>query len=313
MENFNSRLLSLYPYEKVDIGKFQKVFQVDEEAIQYEINRLLNRYLTWEVGEEVHSGDMVVCSLMSSVDKFQKENIKVIVDSGMFHKSLEHVLIGMHKNEKKTVVLEEGEVQILVKEIQNRVVPNLTNEMVQALNLETVSTIEEYQSYLISEQKQKMVGNDAYHAIKYIMSEVDCNSDLILKQADWKKMAELELAKYRNLSKQMDLVLEQMTKEDFDGKIPVASYFELVTLVQDNAWDTLIHYLIGKYYADQEGYVVSEAEYEQFIEEYIAAWRVTEEQARESQSYELFVVTSYAGCYYQKVKKYVEERIYVEA
>jgi FKBP-type peptidyl-prolyl cis-trans isomerase (trigger factor) len=305
-----SRIVKVYDYKNVDISSFQKVFNPNEDALLYELNRLVQKHISWAEGEEVHAGDMVVCSLQSDIQKFNKENIKFVVDSGMFHRELEKALIGMKKNVKKTIVLDNATVIIEVKAVTYRIVPPITNEMVQALSITDVTTVETYRNYLIQEQKKNSVFEDSYPAVSYVMELADAKSDLILKQTDWNKIVELELERNRVLAKQEELILEEMTKEDFVGKIPVASYQELVALVQRNAWDTLIHYLLGLYYAGQDGYSPDKEAYLEFIKEYAKSWNISEDQAKKSNVFEYYQITSYCGYYYKKIQEHVYEIFY---
>lgn len=308
-----SRAENIYEYDQVDIARFQEVFEPNEEAIRYEMNRLINKYITWAEGEEVRSLDMAVCALESSVARFQKEKIKLVVGSGMFHKELEDSIVGMKKGESKRISLGEGIVEVTVISVTNRIAPEITDEMVETLQIEGVKTVKDYRDHLVGEQKKELASDKSYDAIQYVMEEVARKSDLILKHEDWTHMAELELGRYRALASQEGLKIEEMTEKEFDGKIPVTSYHELVALVQHNAWNTLTQYVLGIHYAKLDQYEPDEQEYDEFIKEYMEIWHTTEEDAKASNTYQHFVVNCYTGHYYNKVRNYVEEHLLLEA
>lgn len=68
-----SRIISVYDYNKVNLAAFQQPFHVDKEKIDREILHLQNRYTKWVTGGVVGEGDMALCSLKSDCERFQKK------------------------------------------------------------------------------------------------------------------------------------------------------------------------------------------------------------------------------------------------
>ena len=97
-------------------------------------------------------------------------------------------------------------------------------------------------------------------------------SAFVLCKADWKQAVERELDRCRAIARQSGMVLEQMTPEQFAGNIPVKSYAELVAMTQDTCFDSLRCCLLGRHYAQNDGFAVTEAGYAAFLQDYAATW-----------------------------------------
>lgn len=304
-----SRIISLYDYNNIDLSPYVKKFIVNERAIQDEISNIQNKGSKWESGVKVCKSDIVVCSLKSENPKFNKEKIKIVVGSGMFDSELENKLVGMVKGENKSIKINDELVYVEINDITHRVVAPFDDEVVASLGIEGVRTTTDFRNHLINQQKTEYIKEIEYPAIQFAVSEVLTKSDVVVKKQEWKAAIEMELSKYKALSSLEGLVLEEMKDKDFDGKIPVKSYHELIAMVQLNNWDTVSEYLIGKVYAERKGYCPNEEDYEKYIKEYMEFWGGTEEEARKITTYDYFVFTSYTGCFYNEIREYVEKNI----
>jgi len=170
-----------------------------------------------------------------------------------------------------------------------------------------VHTVAAYRAYLLEQQKAAAFQEDSYDALNHLMLEVISGSEFVLDREDWAEAINRELDRCRTLCRQEGMVLEEMTPEQFRGRIPVKSYHELVAMLQYDGWDSLCRYLLGCWYAQTDGFQAGEADYEAFIEDYAKTWHVSVENAREANPYETFIFNEYAGHTYTVLKKYIRE------
>jgi len=298
-----SRVLRSKDYRELTVEL--KPFEPDEAALAAELRRLANPYIRWEAGETVSKGDQVVCRLASDCPKFHREQLRFVAGSGMFHRELEALSIGMTVGETRTAALPEGSVALTLTGVMNRVVPALSDAMVEKLGLEGVRTIADYRARLLAEQKEAAFQESSYEPLNTLLDEVIGGSEFVLCREDWAAVVELELNRCRALCRQEGMVLEEMTPEQFEGRIPVKSYYELVAMVQDNSWDRLCRYLLGRRYAEADGFQTGEADYEEFLAEYVRDWHVSEKEAREANTYENFTFNQYANHVYDVLAAYL--------
>lgn len=302
-----SRVLRAKDYREVDVKPLLKPFAPDEAALEAELRRLTNPYIRWEDGTTVSPGDQVVCRLASDCPRFQREKVRFVAGSGMFHKELEDMSTGMEVGETREAVLPEGKVSLTLTGVMNRVVPEASDEMVEKLGLEGVHTVAAYRAYLLEQQKEAAFQEDSYDALNHLMREVISGSEFVLDREDWEEPINRELDRCRTLCRQEGMTLEEMTPEQFQGRIPVKSYHELVAMLQYDGWDNLCRYLLGCRYAETDGFHSGEAEYEAFIADYAKTWRVCAENAREANPFESFIFNEYAGHAYTVLKNYIRE------
>ena len=106
--------------------------------------------------------------------------------------------------------------------------------------------------------------------------------------------------------------LETMTPEEFEGKMPFSSYHELFASVQNDSWDRLCGYLLGREYAEKDGVGYTMEQYRDDMEEYVKFWHETKENAEKINTYEYSEIMFYVNYYYNKVKEYVTENFFKE-
>lgn len=302
--DMRSRALHVMDYRDVPLEIVP--FQTDEQALQRELQRLANPYIQWKAGNTVSTGDLVVCKLQSDCPRFQKESVRFIAGSGMFQREVEMAAVGLSVGETAYAHLSEGDVTVTLLSVQNRVIPALTDEMVQALDLDGVRTLEDYRQYLLNAQRDKAFDDASYALLEQLFQGVCQGSEFVLCKEDWETAVNLELNRCRVLSKREGMVLEKMTPQEFEGRIPVQSYHELVAMVQQSSWDSLCRYLLGRYYAGQDGFSVDEASYQAYVEQTCQETGETPEQVQEVHPWPLYEFNSYCMHTYRVWTEYLK-------
>lgn len=290
-----SRVLKALDYRSVDLGGMLKPFQPDAGALEAEVRRLTNPYVRWEKGGAAARGDLVACRLESACPRFSKESVRFAAGSGMFHKELEALSIGMAAGETREIELPEGRVALTVREVTRRAAPEPDDAMARALGLEGVSNLEEYRAYLLEQQKEKYLEEATWEPYQYLRKRMLEETEFVIDKADWLSGVARKLERCRVLFAHEGIDMEKATEQDFSGRIPVKSYHELVAMLQSEEWDILLMHLLGKYYAQSDGFTVTEADYEKYVADYAKMWHTTQEAAREVDPYDSFVYSEYGN------------------
>lgn len=307
-----SKVLSFAEYDQVDISMYKQIFTLDEKAYKKEMDFIKNKNSTWEEAGEVTDGALIVCDMESANPFFSRENLKIMVGQGFFHKKLEAMCVGLKKGVAGVLDVDGEKVTVTVRSIQQKKIPVITDGMIEALGIEGVSDVEQYEARLIREQKKKIAENEGYEAVQYVMNKVFETSTFDLKKADWKEMTDHEIKRLKEISREQGLNLETMTPEDFEGKMPFSSYHELFASVQNDSWDRLCGYLLGREYAEKDGVRYTMEQYRDDMEEYVKFWHETKENAEKINTYEYSEIMFYVNYYYNKVKEYVTENFFKE-
>ena len=207
-----SKVLSFAEYDQVDISMYKKVFKLDEKAYKKEIDFIKNKNSIWEETGEVTYGAFIVCDMESANPFFNRENLKIMVGQGFFHKKLEAMCVGLKKGTAGVLDVDGEKVTVTVRSIQQKKSPVITDEMIKDLGIEGVSNVEQYEAHLIREQKKKIAENEGYEAVQYVMDKVFEASTFDLKKADWKEMTDHEIKRLKAISREQGLNLETMTR-----------------------------------------------------------------------------------------------------
>ena len=167
-----SKVLSFAEYDQVDISMYKKVFKLDEKAYKKEMDFIKNKNSTWEEAGEVTDGALIVCDMESANPFFSREDLKIMVGQGFFHKKLEAMCVGLKKGTAGVLDVDGERVTVTVRSIQQKKIPVITDGMIEALGIEGMSNVEQYEARLIREQKKKIAENEGYEAVQYVMNKV---------------------------------------------------------------------------------------------------------------------------------------------
>ena len=201
---------------------------------------------------------------------------------------------------------------VTVLAIQKRCVPPLEDRMVEALGIEEVHTVDQYRAYLVRQALDEQFAHDSYEVIQAVLHTVRERSEVLIAQEDWQQSVDWDLNRLSVLSRLDGLDLKTMTAQDFEGRIPVKSYYELVAMLQQDAWANTWQMLMGCKLAESDGFAVTREGYEAFLKESAEAWHYTAEEYRPAYSFEYYRAIQYRIHYYDAVSDYIRKHLYWE-
>ena len=307
-----SRVLTTIDPADVDIAAFIKPIPVDEDKLNAEILHILKPFIRWEKADTLLEGGMAVCRLASEIKKFNKEKIKFIAGSGMFNRVIESAVICMNVGESKTVALENCEVAVTLLEATNRIVPELTDDVAKILGVEGVSSAEELRRRLIRQQREAAIKDLLFEPYDHIRDAIIGASEFVIAREDWQEIVDERLGFLRTIAELEGMDIENAAPEQFEGRIPVKSYHELVAMEQRDAWETLYMELLGIKYAEEDGFRPTDSTYEEMIAEYCKAWRYSDEDARRINTKRMHEISEYASHASEKFYSIIKEKMLKE-
>ena len=212
----------------------------------------------------------------------------------------------------QTLSCRGSEVTVTVLGIQNRQVPPLEDRMVAALDIEGVSTVDQYRAYLVNQAMDEQFDHDSYEVIEAVLHTVRQRSEVLIDEEDWQQTVDWDLNRLAAISRLDGMDLKTMTPQDFAGRIPFKSYYELVAMLQRDAWQNTWQMLMGRKLAETDGFTVSRQGYEAFLNESAEAWHYTAEDYHPAYSYEYYEAIQYRVHYYDAVSDYIRKHLYLE-
>lgn len=307
-----SKVLSMFPFEQVDITPYRRHVVLNEAKLQKEMDRAVYPYITWVDGDEVAVGDVVICRMESDNPRLQRSEAKITVGAGLLNKEEENKLAGARVGSVQTLSCRDSAVTLTVLGIRKRQVPPLENRMVAALGIDGVTTVEQYRAYLVNQAVDEQFDNDSYEVIEAVLQTVRERSEVLIDEADWQQTVDWDLNRLAVISRLDGMDLKTMTAQDFAGRIPVKSYYELVAMLQRDAWQNTWQMLMGRQLAETDGFSVTQEGYEAFLKESAEAWHYTAEDYRPAYSYEYYAAIQYRVHYYDAVSDYIRKHLYWE-
>lgn len=307
-----SRVITMFPYQKVDLTPFRRKPEIDEEKLQKELDRAVYPYITWEDGGQAEPGDVVECRMESDNKRYRRDRAKITVGAGLLDREEEKKLAGAGVGRVCELVLRGSRVKVTVLEVKKRRVPELQDEMVAALGIDGVKNVSQYRRYLREQALDERFTNESYEVIQAVLKTVRENSEVLITEEDWQQTVQWDLNRLSVISGFEGMDLKTMTAQDFEGRIPVKSYYELVAMLQRDAWQNTWQMLMGQKLAEEDGFAPTEEAFEDFLRQLAAAWNSTVEAYRPAYSFEYYKAIQYRIHYYDAVSDYIRKNIYWE-
>jgi hypothetical protein len=311
MKDLKSKVLKEFDFRKADVSEVDFTYKVDKDFIDKELLRIKKKNTTIYEVDAIGKGDIVQCSLKSENPKFNKV-VSINSSLGIFKKEITNNLTGMKKGETMTVSVDGNDVHVEILKIERRELPEaLTDEMVKKEEVEginTVNVLEEHLKELYQKNVDDAISDKAYYLVEHVLKQVVPQSEYEIQEEDIQYLCDLEIQKASALAEKEGLVLEKMTAEEFDGKIPVKSYDEFLNMVYNMEKNQIYVLVMGLKKAKEDGYEASKEEYEKFLKGFYTMYNIDPEIARKAQSWELYEANNYLIYYRKQIINYYRER-----
>lgn len=271
--------------------------EVSDEEVDFEIERELDKHAEMVLKEEgtLENGNTAVFDFSGSVDgvKFDggtAENYELVIGSNQFIPGFEAQMVGLKAEDEKDVVVtfpedyhekslagKEAVFAVKLHEIKERTVPTLSEDFVKELNLDGVSTMEEYKAFVRKNLQTQREEQNKNHVLQTVVEKATENAtfDLPIEMVEdeSKRMHENAERQIKQYGLDFDTYLQYMgkTREQYDE--------ELKTEAEKNLRQQLVIEAIGK----KEDIAVTDeeinAKYLDIVEQY-KSQNVTLEQAK---------------------------------
>lgn len=138
--------------DSLDVSLIPDEGQIDE-IMKKSLTKSFLTLKTLSKEEKISKGDTVIFEIVSTITKFNKPKLMVVVGNGLYDKTVEENMIGMCTGDKKEISINDTLVTFTILEVKRKDVPEISIDMVKAQNVENVETIEQYREHL---EKQLM-------------------------------------------------------------------------------------------------------------------------------------------------------------
>ncbi len=165
--NTKGVISALHDFKKVEIPDVLLNVKVDYDIVRERLNDFAERSATIIAPEDaIQTGDYVLVNV-------DGEEGQAAIGTGYYDEVIEKALLGHFKGDKLTV---DGK-QIEVLSVKRRIIPEPTEEQVEALGLKNVHTFPEYLAHLEEEVKEEAMSDRGMTIFGKVCREMIKNSD----------------------------------------------------------------------------------------------------------------------------------------
>lgn len=230
--------------EYKNLGIKKKEAKVTKAEIEHEIHHILDRYA--EIAEKdgkVENGDIAIIDFEGfkdgvAFDGGKAENYQLEIGSNTFIPGFEEGIVGMSKGEEKDLELTFPEdymaedlkgqkvvFKVKVNEVKQRIVPELTKEFFEDLDMPGVTTKEDLEKEVKEElkhQKEHQLENEYIDALLEKAASnmsIDLEDEMIEAEQEYMYQDLMKRLKMQGIDEELYLKYASTTKEDILAKM----------------------------------------------------------------------------------------------
>lgn len=299
---FESKVIKLTDFRDMEITEEMQGKALSEEEIKDILNKLAKKNVVTAEVDSIEKGDFVILDLKGEETKFNKNGLQINVGLGLFNKELEDEILGMEKNENKTLTINDKEVKVGVKSIKRRSIPEVTDELIAGLHIEGVNTIGEYKEYLRDKDiKEKRMNIIPFKSFEYIVE----NSEYNILDEDLKSLYDEEVRSLEAQASFYNKTLEEFVKEVYE-----ISTEGILKWLEDTTPEKLNQILVGMEFAREDDKMLTQEIYDEEIKTSAQEGNVSFDKAKEMHSHMLFQGSWYPLKAMERIHEYWKEEIY---
>lgn len=164
-----SKLLERKDFRQIELDREMLELTYDAGAVEQDIRDLKERFLTIETAADgVRTGDIVIIDLPAEGD-LEAETIHVNVGKRFYDETWEEELLGRTARERVTLAPIDGGREGTLRMVKRRVLPTLSDELVQRAAIKGVDTVDDYRQYMQDKHIRQMVNSAARQIAELVL------------------------------------------------------------------------------------------------------------------------------------------------
>lgn len=202
-----------------------------KEHIETQMKHLTRGFKKTVPVQTLEKGDVVMLSIVSELDKFNRAMIPITIGGNLFDGEFEKALVGHDVGNSFTVTVQDKPVTVTVKQASRTVFPEPTDEMAVAYaenhdDFSGVKTVAEYREKVIrkylDEQRQQAVFGGMDSVLNYVLTHSDWEFD----QDEINERAQEAKEEIREQLKESGKTLETLSEDELNMSFGVKSLEE---------------------------------------------------------------------------------------
>lgn len=297
-----SKLIRAADPWKVDVSRFCISLTVDEDRYEKDLLNFRRRFSTVEEAGEVAAQDMVTLSCKSGSKRFCKEHITIRIGMGLFSKELENQLIGWKVGQSGTVTVKEQPVLVTVEGIRRENLPEVDDALAERCGIPGIQTAQDIHKYCKGKQFADALEGPADDAYAYLSRTVLDTSEFELEEKELQFAREKMVQALYDNSMFADGGFDRMPNESF-LEIFGCEKEELVENMRQSGAMALQSALLGQAALEQEGKLLTMADYDAYIDRHIGIDGKDEARVRQEKPLVGYIMDMYADHFMNEMEE----------
>lgn len=282
---YKSKLIKLANYKDFEVKEDMYEGAMADEEVESIVQRKAKEGVKTAEGESIEKGDVAALDLTSDEAKFNRKNLPLNVGLGMFDAQLEKEILGMKKDETKTIKLDKASVEVKVNSITRRSIPEVNDEFIASLGIDGIKTVKEYKEKLVADDlREKKMGAIPFLTMGYLVD----HSEFDIKQED---LDEMSAKQFQSIETEAGIIgkpVEELVKEIYGISIE-----EIKEWFTKEAEPNLKQILLGMDFAKKNDAMLTEEIYMKDIEANAEKMGMSVEDSKK-----IFPIELFYGNYY---------------
>ncbi len=283
-----SKVVKLYDYMQTEIPDEVREWKITDGEILEALELLGKDHARLSRVESVKKGDSVVCVCTEGTDTMKRRTILLYPGRSLTGaEEAESTVIGCKKGDLFSCMLAQGKVTLLVKEIFSMLDMPVSDELVQAEEIEGVTTLEEFYQWYRKEYTPKKRGKAQQAIAQILFLELEKHTEVKFDEEEKKQWMKNSGENLYNLM--IESGHDPHIPEDGLDLLSDEEALQKVIMSQEPLFKRMV---ICRYISEKEGYICSEEEFQKRLKETIEQG-LMEEKDIEKVNFEMYAESTY--------------------
>lgn len=164
-----------------------------------------------EDGKPADKGSRVTLRISSSLPKYNREKVALVVGKGIYNPAIEAELVGMRAGESGETTVQGEPVSYTLLKIERLVCPEPTDEMARGKGIDGVYTVEQYKTYILDQERRAVIRAIADSLLTRLIE----SSEFAMDAADIRNAVRMQYGKLRDRFMQSGTDLDALPDEEW--------------------------------------------------------------------------------------------------
>ena len=292
----------------IDVSGFAIPLTLDEKRLERDISNFLKRFAEKKQENLVEKNDILTLSCTSMVSKFQKKHITLRIGLGLFSKSLENQCLGLECPGEYELIVDDQPVHVSLETNFREYLPELTDDFAASCGMEEINTVEDIYDRCRALQYDRQLEDAAEEALTYATRQVIDQAEFELDEEECRLAVDRALDNLRVNSRLQGMDYDSLDEETY------CEVFGMPRKMMEDSFQligksSLKSALIGQYYLEQKGALLTEEDYEQYLEKLVLSTEEEKEEVRKKHSVFEFILDEYCDYYLTSMEKWVLKKL----